>query len=72
MDIETTLTLAIAGTILVAAVVIGFVVTNLARFVGFVWRKTSGPSPRARRMEEALPRKPLHARLADAVKTKVA
>ncbi|HWC13009.1 MAG TPA: hypothetical protein VG929_00260 [Actinomycetota bacterium] len=67
MDIHTTLTLAVAAAILLGAMVIGFVVTSVVRVVAFGWRAIARPKA-GRRIEDALPRTPLHVRMARAAR----
>lgn len=71
MDIHTTLTLVVAAAILVAAMLIGFVVTNVVRLVTFLWRVIVQPAQPRRRIEDALPRTPLHARVFQGAKASV-
>lgn len=67
MDIHTTLALAVAAAILLGAMVIGFVVTSVVRVAAFGWRVLRSYRPR-RRIEDALPRTPLHARMTGAAR----
>ncbi len=71
MDIHTTLTLVVAAAILVGAMLIGFVVTNVVRLVTVVWRIVVQPAQPRRRIEDALPRTPLHARIVAAAKASI-